>query len=254
MPIKKNHFYYSYIGSKYKEIPQLSEWLPTDNKTKIIEPFAGSAAISYHLWTLGFRDIIISDRDPFLIELWNRVSNEETRIKLIKDLTKIVNKITNKEEYMTMIRNKNFISELVGSTWYNFRRNIYPENKNKPDFEEIYNRPYTNFIKDIQFKENDFRTVCDLYKNDPNAWIFIDPPYVNEDNSMYHNDDALFDMETIYLYILNLLSCKCKVLIVVSDRLLMRLLFKDYIKGSYPKQYQFSKKKVNHLIITNYNK
>lgn len=254
MPRVRNHFYYSYMGSKTSEIPQFNDYLPTDRNVTIVEPFAGSAAVSYHLWCNGFRDIHISDRDPFLVELWRRVRDPEERGRLIDEATAAVAAIDSRESYKELIRSNTFISQLIGSTWYNFRRNVAPLSfDRKPDFTEIFNRNYTNFISDIHPEECDFIDMCERHRNDPNAFIFIDPPYVNEDNNFYYNEGSILDLEAMYTYLLDLLNSPCKVLIIVSDKLLMKLLFKEYIKGIYPKKYEFSKKKVNHLIIANWD-
>jgi len=253
MPRIRNHFYYSYVGSKNSEIPQFAAWLPTDQSTAIVEPFAGSAAVSYHLWTLGHRNIHISDRDPFLVELWRRVKDDDERRRLIDEATAAVAAINSKAEYDEFKKTKTFISELVGVTWYHFRQHMAPlKFTNKPNFEELFNRPYTRFMQDITPIASDFVAACERWRNDPNAFIFIDPPYVNEDNNFYHNDGSIFDLEAMYTYLLDLMHSPCKVLIIVSDKLLMRLLFKDYIKGMYAKTYALSRKKCNHMIIANY--
>jgi len=252
-PRIRQPFYYSYVGSKYQEIPLFVNWLPTDQSTTIVEPFAGSAAVSYHLFQNGFHNINISDRDPFLLELWDRVRDDDKRNQLITELADTVSSISNKEQYVALMKQRNFISELIGTTWYSYHHKIYPMTGPRPNFNEIYNRPYTTFLQQINAVQSDFIPMCERYRNDPNAFIFLDPPYVNEDNSYYSNDGNVFDMESMYTYIHDLIAnARCKVLMIVSDRLLMRLLFKDMITGSYPKQYQFSKKRVNHLIIANY--
>ena len=100
---------------------------------------------------------------------------------------------------------------------------------------------------------NDFRITCDKYKNDKTAFLFIDPPYINSCNDFYSDDSSIDDIDKFYEYLTDLLkTCKCKIMIVVNNALLMRLLFKDFIKHKYGKKYEASKKKAEHIIITNY--
>jgi len=45
----KNHFYMPYFGNKRTEVSIIYKHLDLNNITTIIEPYAGSAAISYYI-------------------------------------------------------------------------------------------------------------------------------------------------------------------------------------------------------------
>lgn len=252
---RTNHFYYSYIGSKRSEIKEFESYLPMTSTNIFVEPFAGSAAVAFHLWQNNpNRQIVIGDRDPFLIELWDRVIDPLRLDETIEECQTFMDSITDKESYDSIVRRKTWISDFVANSYHSFRRGVYPANKPKINYRQLFAKPYTSFLRSpsVELYRGEFMDLCDRYKNDPSAFIFLDPPYVNDDNSYYSRDASTFDLETLYLYIQDLFKHPCKCMMIVSDRLLMRLLFKDYIKGSYAKRYSLSKKTTRHLIITNY--
>ena len=49
-----------------------------------------------------------------------------------------------------------------------------------------------------------------------------------------------------------MLTCKCKVLLIINDLEIIRYIFKNFVKGGYNKIYQIGKKRSRHLIICNY--
>ena len=60
-------------------------------------------------------------------------------------------------------------------------------------------------------------------------------------------------MTSILLDILELLkNAKCKVMLIINKLNILEYLFKDFIRGEYIRIYQNTKKKMKHLIITNY--
>lgn len=256
MPRDVNHFYFSYIGSKRKELPQFANYLDMTNITDFIEPFGGSAAVSYHLHgtdpALTFH---INDRDPFLLELWDRVLNR--RQETAEHLNTLINDVHDKHSYESLMRQKTWFSEMVGYSYMSYRHGLYPLDKpKKPDFVTLLNKPYSDFLESprVHLTGNDFRDICEEYKDNEHAFIFLDPPYVNEDNTSYVSDFAgRFDFEESYLYMQNLLrTARCKILMIVSNRLVPRLLFADFIRESYDKRYSVSRRETKHLIISNY--
>lgn len=254
----QSHYYYTFIGNKWKEIKKFEQYLCINEDTIFIEPFAGSAAVSYYLWKRNkCKNININDRDPLIWELWNIMRDDNKRIDKINEINKIVDNITTKEEYNRIVKIKSkhetLNNRIIASTWYHYRPGIYPIDKKKPEYIKVLNIPYNDFLKSENVKQTceDFRVICDKHKDNPNAFIFLDPPYVNEDNCFYFNDGATYDMESLYQYMHDLMKSNAKILMIVSDTLLSRLLYRDYIRGSYDKNYSLSKKKTRHLIISN---
>ena len=47
----KNHFFFSYCGNKREEVEHIYNLLDLNNIDTIVEPFCGSCAMSYYIWT-----------------------------------------------------------------------------------------------------------------------------------------------------------------------------------------------------------
>ena len=90
--------------------------------------------------------------------------------------------------------------------------------------------------------------IIEKYKNDEDALIFMDPPYMLEYNKMYHDSRV-----NIYEYLYNnqISTYKAKTVLCLNDNWIIRLLFNTHIKESYKKLYQQSKKANTHIVITN---
>jgi hypothetical protein len=116
------------------------------------------------------------------------------------------------------------------------------------------------FCKVAQFECSDYKKIIDKYKNNENAFIFLDPPYLQSWNREYSSSAEKYDESgyendntVIYIYILQLLEqCKCKILFILNKNAINTYLFNKYIKGEYSKTYQGTKGKNYHLIISNY--
>ena len=95
------------------------------------------------------------------------------------------------------------------------------------------------------------------YKDNENAFLYLDPPYMDSFNAGYgtyhhesHNKDLkIIDNTEMYIKFLDILkNGKCKILFSINDCALTNYLYKDYIKETYNHIYQTS-----HLNIANLN-
>ena len=104
---------------------------------------------------------------------------------------------------------------------------------------------WNSFFKQSKITCLDYKEILEKYKNNENAFIYLDPPYLDSYNSgygKYHGktyDDKLniIDNTAMYIDFLELLKCKCKVLFSINANALTRYLYKDYIKEEYNKNY-----------------
>jgi len=87
----KNHFFYPYVGNKREEVEHIYNLLDLNNINTIVEPFCGSCAVSYYIWSQN-KDknskYILNDLDSNLINLLKSIRNCE-----YKDIENEVNKI-----------------------------------------------------------------------------------------------------------------------------------------------------------------
>ena len=74
----KNHFFSPYTGNKRQEVEQIYEAINFNDINTIVEPFCGSCALSYYIWTQNKDKIfkyVLNDLDNQLIELLKLVQN-----------------------------------------------------------------------------------------------------------------------------------------------------------------------------------
>ena len=248
----KNHFFFSYAGNKRQEFTKIyEEFKKLNDITTIYEPFCGTSAFSYFLAREEPKKYkyILNDGNKHLIELYETVRDEEKLKELIKELNILVIDI-NKEKYLKIIKEDTLTGYIIKHRIYCIRPGLFPIKYKPVNFEYLLSVPIIQFLRNenITFSNEKIGSIKDEY-NTKNICIFIDPPYLTESNDFYEDYSC-----NIYEYLSNnnIKKFKCKMLIVLSDNWIIRLLFKKHIKQIYEKKYEGSKKKINHLIITNY--
>jgi hypothetical protein len=180
-----------------------------------------------------------------------KYGNTELFNQLILRLNALIVNI-DKVKYNKLKENDTMETYIIMNGIYCIRPGLFPSEKArvKTNFNSFLNAPIINFLRteNITFTNYTVKKIDDEY-NKPNIFTFIDPPYLTECNDFYRDKDV-----NIFEYFFNnkLNSFDTKIMIIVSDVWIMKLLFKDYIKNVYPKTYIRSKKNVNHLLIGNY--
>jgi site-specific DNA-adenine methylase len=88
-----------------------------------------------------------------------------------------------------------------------------------------------NILKNALITKLDYSDVFEHYKNDENAFLFLDPPYLFSDNSAYSSQITETDMTKIIVDILEYLPvCKCKVMLIINKLYILSYLFKRLYK------------------------
>ncbi len=240
------------LGNKTQDSKYIEKYLPFNIKT-IVEPFAGSFAISRLYYDSSKYNVVINDNDEELIYIINHL---KPYIKIQKQINKYIT------SYSPNLKSlKNYVEKLNINPLF---KNIIIGTHVIKGFVKIKNPNETyddliNYVKNIEVHNKDYEIIMNKYKNNKNTFIFCDPPYFDSDNSNYQNyknktiNKIIKDNTGMYVYLHKYIQiCKCKIMIVVNDNELMRFLFDGFIKDTYEKIYQISKKKTMHLIITNY--
>ena len=90
--------------------------------------------------------------------------------------------------------------------------------------------------------------LIESYNQNPHALLFLDPPYLIANNDNYHTASV-----NVYEYLYNhsIDAMAARMVLVLEDNWIIRLLFKANISAAYGKQYMGSKKKTSHLVIKN---
>ena len=240
------------IGSKQNDIKYFSHLLPLEVET-VIEPFGGSfAVIKFFYKDINKYKFHINDFDKDLYYIY-------THFEEYLQAFDIINEFYNKLEgynYEKGIKIKAYIDELKINdiikeyikTNFIIRGNMFKPIKNKN-----YDENERSILINSLFTNEDYINIFNKYKNDEKAFIFLDPPYLFSDNSGYFPQNENKDMTSILLDILELLkNAKCKVMLIINKLNILEYLFKDFIRDEYLKTYAVTKKKMKHLIITNY--
>jgi site-specific DNA-adenine methylase len=151
---------FSYYGSKSKIV----DYYPPPKHNKIIEPFAGSARYSLKYWR---NDILLIDKYPVIIEVWNYLINATE--KDILNLPKMKTGESIDDFNLSDIERK-FMGFIVQSS-SGMRKTVSP-------FIENTEKPLRQIASQL-FKIKHWKTKVDDYINIDNieATWFIDPPY-----------------------------------------------------------------------------
>ena len=265
--MKQNHFMIPYFGNKRKEV----ELIYNEIKDKIndiefiVEPFCGSCALSYYI-SLKHPNkytYILNDNNHQLIELINISKDEAKMSKFKDDLLKIYDNVYNdKKKYLEVVKKAkegDYISFVFINKYYQIRPGIFPteDRRSKSSLENIDKCNFLNFIRTEKTltSNKDAVEIYDLYKNNNNTLIFLDPPYLQTCNDFYL-DSSINIYE--YLFYNNIKKEKALICLCINDIWITKLLFKDIINTkSYDKTYEANgkkgegKKKASHIIILN---
>jgi site-specific DNA-adenine methylase len=253
----KNHFFMGYEGNKRQEVKQIYDEVKDnlENITTIVEPFCGSSAFSYYISTLHPKkfNYILNDNNPMLIELYKIASDDDKLQELIYKLNDITKYIDNdKERYKEIVKVNELPNWVYKYKVYNIRAGMFPINPNqlKKDFDFLKKTPIISFLKNenITFLNTDGIEVVKQYKDNIDVLIFLDPPYLASCNDFYHNKNLnIYE----YLYHNKITSHTSYIVLCLEDIWIIKLLFNGFIKSIYEKDYQVTKKKTNHIIISN---
>lgn len=255
--MNKNHFFTSYFGNKRNECGNIYEQLNNklDDVEYIIEPFCGSSAISYYISLKHPKKFkyILNDNNKHLMECYKIFKDEIKLNKFIDDLNKLVVGL-NKEKYLSIIKENTPEGWFIKHKLYCIRPGLYPidyDLKKNKDFKILLDTPIINFLRteDIEFKNGDAVQLISQYKDNDKALIILDPPYVQLNNDFYlEGDTNIYE----YLYSNNIKDMNSKILLILEDNWIIKLLFPDTVKQTYNKIYQTNKKKTSHIIVSNF--
>lgn len=259
----KNHYFTAYVGNKRKEIKDILPFINLDNITTILEPFAGSSAMSYYISTQypnRFK-YILNDNDKINYDLYNisrdteRTENFNNQInKLIDEFNKYTDDV-NRKIFYNSIDTKTLEGYIFKHKYYSIRCGLYPMicriNKIKPY--DLKDFPIYDFYnnENIIYENMDGVEFINKYNHDEDKLFLLDPPYLASCNDFYNNSDC-----NIYEWVFNnkamLLDSKNKIIFILENMWIIKLLLNDFkILFQYEKYYDLSHKKTTHIIYSN---
>lgn len=253
-------------GSKKQELKRILEYMAGIEYGTFVEPFCGSAIVSKTIYTMqpscppggqqGPTLIHINDIDVERMDFYSCCRDDAWREQWQKYELEVLGK--GRDEYYKIMREDNFFSYVISKRIYGVRHGSYPRDS-KTKIKEVAAPSWVEFFNNAKMSCGDWLEVVNMYKDDPDALIFLDPPYLDSENSTYNkyatksDDKTILDNTQIYIDILKLLqTAKCKVFMIVNSNALMKHLYEGYVKQEYSKTYQNTKKRATHLIVANF--
>jgi site-specific DNA-adenine methylase len=264
-------FFFAYTGSKRTENGHIADLIKGNigNITTVVEPFGGSLAFSRWLYSSvdGGKEktYLCSDADDSLVFFCNtfpamRDEVLDAAIKKTNELYASPTPSVELKKYMRVVPTTNFnklVHTLVvrknsGCSQGFFRRT--------PCLFAKYAKRTTAAIEFFKYgthyKTQDFEVYMEQVKNDENALVYLDPPYLERENKFY----IQYDLMRIFPYLANwMATCKCKFVMVHSkcaflEEQLANADGRFRLYKTYDKAYAVTKDKTKpttHLVITN---
>lgn len=262
---------FKYSGGKTKELKHILGIMPdTKSISKIIEPFAGGAALSFHLE----KPAVLTDIRENVINCYQKLASDDfSRIQEKIEEWKQMD-INEREKLYYFYRDDCFETKdklLAALRWIFIRQQVFSGmdrcNPKTGKMNAAFGW-YKNFTSNISPEHHEFLKKCEIRLQsfektisdaDEDDFIFLDPPYF-ERNSDYGNQNNDTASEKLHRNLAaSLRATKSKWLLVHSDCELYRELYKDYeiIEHSMMYSQNFkgrnnSNSKVSHLYIKNY--
>ena len=248
-------FILNYQGTKYNESKNINE-IDFNKYDTIIECFGGSfGLIRYLYYDLQITDkkFIVYDINKEMIDFYNHIKylSKDERIDFVDKYNEINTEIfekfkTNKDKsQITLKPTIEYLNNLDinKSLLFLLKHNI----KSSPISRVYYKTKLDNDIFDkITFIHKPIQSI-NFNNYDEKTLVYLDPPYLYECNSYYIDDDS--NNKSFMMSIINLFEdCKVNVMLVHSFNDLLHYVFKKWFYKMYPKKYNNTSKKVDHVI------
>jgi site-specific DNA-adenine methylase len=254
--------FFSYVGSKSKDLKFYEKNLPDPQNIKIsIEPFGGSGYTSLYLFSKNDKiKSIINDTDEVLINFFNQL---KTNFDVIIDsYNKLIEQHPSKEQFKELVKeykeNKGdnlrrailflFLRKFHGITYF-----LYPMPQHKiGQIDKTKYEILKNWLKNTEFNLKDYtETFNDIKKLKNNGvFVFLDPPYLDSYNAYYSDfkdhkdkDNNLLDNTKMYIDIAKFLKSSSKnIIFIINKNSITEYLYNDCILDEYNKMYSLKKR------------
>jgi len=247
----KNHFFISYSGNKRQEVENIYNTLKLRGVKIIIEPYCGTSALSFYIANKHPKKYkyILNDIDDNLIKLYT-IAKDNEKLKVLENTINDMILNIDKIKYLEILKQKTFESYIIKNKIYSIRPGLFPNDYKHKNI-NLCNVPIIKFLQteNIEITNEDAITCYKKYKDDKNNLIFLDPPYLASCNDMYTDKQNT----NIYEFLFN--NCikneKSNIILCLENNWIIKLLFKNNEHLTYEKKYEMSKRKTEHIIISN---
>lgn len=250
-----NHFIISYHGNKRQDYHEFKNNICYDNVKNIVEPFAGSCAISFNVWKIYKEKFTyhLNDLDSNLYNIY-KILKEEPIDHIFNKINEIKSSINSKENFQELCKKSNktiyeiiYIHKASGFRAGGYDKRTLQKKLYKPTKEQ---RLFSDFLKQdcVHISNEDYRISYDFHKNNKDTIIFLDPPYLLSCNQGYKHQSTHF-----YKYLSEDIKNKEAIIFLpLEQNDIVLNLFKDSkIISNWFKTYQITKKQVRMILISN---
>jgi site-specific DNA-adenine methylase len=246
----------SYQGSKQGELKVIESKQP-DYFDKIVDVFGGGGSVSlFYLQSYEVK-VIYNDISPDMCELFRVLKNTDETKALIEKLDNIP---ISDEEYLIRRDSlkeafKNNTEDLVNFIYcstYACRGRIFSSGVNRRDgvickrknFNTLLE--YSDILQPLNITNEDALKVIKNYQSDEDAFLYLDPPYLQKgsDNTGYRS--ASVDLLKSIFDLIKDPKTKCKILLHMDFSGWIYAEMKDFIKHYYPAKYKMTGAKGKH--------
>ena len=245
----------AYQGSKKRELTYIKDYEPK-KFDKFVDVFGGGGCVSLFYNNRNIKTHY-NDINKGLVDIFNIIQDKTKTEKLIEEVKKLKQ---DEETFYKLFDGDNTALKMLFITKHCFRGIINRRLPNKINGNMIIkNLGYENLltyhdkIKNFNSTCTDYKDILEEYKNDENAFLYLDPPYVNKIKNTYGKEFNINDIEYIRKYFD---SCKCKIMIHIDYTGYTRENFDKFYKKGYSVKYGSNPSKdvytKYHLIATNY--
>jgi len=240
------------MGGKSKLAERLIKMFPKDYKV-FVEPFVGAGNVFFRLPRREGVKYVINDKDPMVYKIMKalrdnpRFNDTINRASLSREQFEKLKKKGNKrtaQEHISFIKNSFFG---MAKSYQNPSEGVDRQMSIKTDYSKHHEA-----LKDVTITNDDFATVINRHKTNPDAFFYLDPPYFGPEMEKYYPDYVKPDQ------IVNVLKgVKGKWMVSYNNVPAVRKAFKGYkirtIKTMYsdPRKGGVNRPKTE-IIITNY--
>jgi hypothetical protein len=264
MPSSTIHTLMSYAGNKFNEYENFKDKIKFDGIRNIVEPFCGSASISFRIWLeYGNKfNYYINDKNKDILnyfdfhkktnlnEFIEKFNIEKKQYDTQEKFKELYNEwCIDKDIYKLIILNK--LSSFLCITCLNIGKNtkIQPLktkskiNKYQMKFQEFLNSP------NVFISNEDWEEYYNKFKDDNTNLMIFDPPYIKSNNTNYNEDCRELN---VYDELKDIKENKAKSYFILEEIEEIKELFKEWNKSEkYKKKYNRSKRETFHIVYSN---
>lgn len=245
----------SYVGSKKRELKVIHEYQPP-NFDIVVDVFGGGGSVCLSYLP---KNVVYNDNSSVMCELFNILKDEE-KIKQLKE--HIQNFDVNEENFKNVFNSKPSVERSIILSKLSLRgiptTGLFKKDK-KGNQEVKKIRLDVDYVlpPNFQITNKDYKQVLDDYKDNVNAFLYLDPPYIDV-LDCYKSGFSVDD----FFYILEYMresSTKCKIMLNVDYTGFTREYVSELFKHGYPVRYNLSTSRASgdvygkyHLMACNY--